>query len=89
MKSRVGLANSGGGLTTDLGSSSSCRTRGPRRTGICQTGGSLHASNRALGGRDIFRFENGKAAELWNYCDDLGLMEQLGAPVDAGAPDAR
>ena len=38
---------------------------------------------------NIFRFENGKVAEIWNHRDDLGLLEQLGAPVYAGAtPDA-
>jgi hypothetical protein len=34
---------------------------------------------------NIFRFENGQAAELWNFRDDLGLMEQLGDRVYAGA----
>jgi steroid delta-isomerase-like uncharacterized protein len=34
---------------------------------------------------NIFRFEDGKVAELWNHRDDLGLMEQLGVPVHAGA----
>lgn len=34
---------------------------------------------------NIFRFENGKVAEIWNHRDDLGLREQLGAPVYAGA----
>jgi steroid delta-isomerase-like uncharacterized protein len=36
---------------------------------------------------NVFRFENGKVVELWNHRDDLGLMEQLGAPVHAGAPE--
>jgi steroid delta-isomerase-like uncharacterized protein len=37
-------------------------------------------------GVNIFRFNNeGKVAEIWNHRDDLGLMEQLGAPVYAGA----
>jgi steroid delta-isomerase-like uncharacterized protein len=37
---------------------------------------------------NIFRFEGGKVAEIWNHRDDLGLMEQVGAPVYAGArPD--
>ena len=37
---------------------------------------------------NIFRFENGKVAEIWNHRDDLGLQEQLGAAVHAGAaPD--
>ncbi len=34
---------------------------------------------------NIFRFENGKVVEIWNHRDDLGLREQLGAPVFAGA----
>ena len=40
-------------------------------------------------GVNIFRFESGKVAEIWNHRDDLGLMEQVGAPVYAGArPEA-
>jgi steroid delta-isomerase-like uncharacterized protein len=40
-------------------------------------------------GVNIFRFANGRVAELWNHRDDLGLMEQVGAPVYAGArPEA-
>ena len=38
-------------------------------------------------GVNIFRFENGKVAELWNHRDDLGLMEQVGAAIYAGALD--
>jgi steroid delta-isomerase-like uncharacterized protein len=34
---------------------------------------------------NVCRFENGKVAEIWNHRDDLGLMEQIGAPVHAGA----
>jgi hypothetical protein len=35
---------------------------------------------------NIFRFgEQGKVVEIWNHRDDLGLMEQLGAAVHAGA----
>jgi steroid delta-isomerase-like uncharacterized protein len=38
-------------------------------------------------GVNIFRFgQDGKVAEIWNHRDDLGLMEQLGAAVFAGAP---
>ena len=38
-------------------------------------------------GVNIFRFgDNGKVMEIWNHRDDLGLMEQLGAAVYAGAP---
>ena len=33
---------------------------------------------------NIWRFEDGKAVEIWNHRDDLGLMEQVGAPVHAG-----
>jgi steroid delta-isomerase-like uncharacterized protein len=36
---------------------------------------------------NVFRFSNGKVVELWNHRDDLGLMQQLGAPVHAGAPE--
>jgi steroid delta-isomerase-like uncharacterized protein len=34
---------------------------------------------------NIFRLEDGKVAEIWNHRDDLGLREQLGAAVYAGA----
>jgi steroid delta-isomerase-like uncharacterized protein len=37
-------------------------------------------------GVNIFRFESGRVAEIWNHRDDLGLLEQLGAAVFAGAP---
>ena len=49
--------------------------------------GSVEPTGRAmtLSAVNIFRFENGKVAELWNFRDDLGLMQQLGAPVYAGA----
>jgi steroid delta-isomerase-like uncharacterized protein len=37
-------------------------------------------------GVNIFRFgDNGKVVEIWNHRDDLGLGEQLGARVFAGA----
>jgi steroid delta-isomerase-like uncharacterized protein len=37
-------------------------------------------------GVNIFRFgDEGKVVEIWNHRDDLGLMEQIGAPVFAGA----
>ena len=38
---------------------------------------------------NIYRFENGKVAEIWNHRDDFGLAEQLGAPIYAGAQPAR
>jgi hypothetical protein len=34
---------------------------------------------------NIFRFESGKVAEIWNHRDDLGLREQLGVSIYAGA----
>ena len=41
-------------------------------------------------GVNIFRFgADGKVIEIWNHRDDLGLMEQLGAPIFAGAPAAK
>ena len=36
-------------------------------------------------GVNIFRLEEGKVVELWNHRDDLGLMDQIGARVLAGA----
>jgi predicted ester cyclase len=36
-------------------------------------------------GVNIFRFANGKVVEIWNHRDDLGLREQLGAPIFAGS----
>lgn len=38
-------------------------------------------------GVNIFRFgDDGKVAEIWNHRDDLGLMQQLGVAIFAGAP---
>ena len=36
-------------------------------------------------GVNIFRFVDGKVVEIWNHRDDLGLREQLDAPIYAGA----
>jgi steroid delta-isomerase-like uncharacterized protein len=36
-------------------------------------------------GVNVFRIEGGRVVELWNHRDDLGLMQQLGVPVFAGA----
>jgi steroid delta-isomerase-like uncharacterized protein len=36
-------------------------------------------------GVNIFRIRGGRVVELWNHRDDLGLMEQVGAPVFAGS----
>jgi steroid delta-isomerase-like uncharacterized protein len=38
-----------------------------------------------LSAANIFRFEDGKVVEIWNHRDDLGLREQLGTAVHAGA----
>src|SRR5918997_241794 len=38
----------------------------------------------SFAGVNIFRISEGKVVEIWNHRDDLGLMEQLGAPVYAG-----
>jgi steroid delta-isomerase-like uncharacterized protein len=48
--------------------------------------GRLATGNRArFSGVNVFRFEDGKVVELWNHRDDLGLMQQLGAEIFAGA----
>jgi steroid delta-isomerase-like uncharacterized protein len=40
-------------------------------------------------GVNIFRFGvDGKVTEIWNHRDDLGLMEQLGVALFAGAPQS-
>lgn len=36
-------------------------------------------------GVNIFRIVNGKVVEIWNHRDDLGMMQQLGAPIYAGS----
>lgn len=38
-----------------------------------------------MSGVNIFRFENGKVVEIWNHRDDLGMMQQLDAPIYAGS----
>ncbi|HEX3331619.1 MAG TPA: ester cyclase [Gaiellales bacterium] len=50
-------------------------------------GGRPPTGRRAdFSGVNIFRFGiHGKVVEIWNHRDDLGLMQQLGAPVFAGA----
>ena len=39
-------------------------------------------------GVNIYRFENGRVAEIWNHRDDLGLAEQVGVPIYAGSRPA-
>ena len=36
-------------------------------------------------GINVFRFQNGKVAEIWNHRDDFGLFDQVGVPVHAGS----
>ena len=43
----------------------------------------------SFAGVNIFRISEGKVVEIWNHRDDLGLMEQLGAPVYAGYSEQR
>jgi steroid delta-isomerase-like uncharacterized protein len=50
--------------------------------GVEPTGRSMEFS-----GINVFRFADGKVVEIWNHRDDLGLMEQLGARVYAGAAE--
>ena len=50
--------------------------------GVAPTGRSVRFS-----GANLFRFGgDGKVVEIWNHRDDLGLMQQLGSEVYAGAP---
>ncbi len=35
----------------------------------------------SFAGVNIFRIAGGKVVEIWNHRDDLGLMQQLGAPT--------
>ena len=49
-------------------------------------GGRPPTGKRArFSGVNIFRFRGRKVVELWNHRDDLGLMQQLGAEIYAGA----
>ena len=47
----------------------------------------IEPTDRAVtfSGVNVFRFSEGKAVEIWNHRDDLGLLDQLGMPVYAGA----
>jgi predicted ester cyclase len=56
------------------------------RTNTGSWGGRPPTGRRAtFAGVNIFRIRDGKVVELWNHRDDLGLMEQLGAEIYAGA----
>jgi steroid delta-isomerase-like uncharacterized protein len=54
------------------------------------TWGGAKPTGRAVrfSGVNIFRLEDRRVVELWNHRDDLGLLEQVGVPVFAGAPPA-
>ena len=57
-------------------------------TNMGQWGGAKPTGKRAeFSGVNVFRLANGKVVEIWNHRDDLGLMQQLGAPVYAGAAE--
>src|SRR5262249_4098356 len=49
--------------------------------------GSVPATGKHIkfSGVNIFRIANGKVVELWNHRDDLGVMQQTGASIYAGA----
>jgi steroid delta-isomerase-like uncharacterized protein len=48
--------------------------------------GSVEATGKRVtfSGVNIFRLRGGKVVEIWNHRDDLGMSQQLGAPVIAG-----
>jgi steroid delta-isomerase-like uncharacterized protein len=52
--------------------------------GVAPTGKSI-----SFTGVNIYRFTDGKVAEIWNYRDDLGLLQQLGAPETGGFLERR
>ena len=55
-------------------------------TNIGPWGGVPPTGKRAkFSGVNIFRIANGRVVELWNHRDDLGLMQQLDAPIYAGS----
>jgi predicted ester cyclase len=49
--------------------------------------GGIDATGRTatFSGVNLYRFAEGKTVELWNHRDDLGLQQQLGVAVFAGA----
>ena len=53
--------------------------------------GALEPSGKRarFSGVNFFRIRDGKVAEIWNHRDDLGLMQQVGAPIYAGAAPNR
>ena len=54
-------------------------------TNLGQWGSISPTGKRArFSGVNIFRIRDGKVTEIWNHRDDLGLMQQVGAPIYAG-----
>lgn len=53
--------------------------------------GNVEPTGRGIefSGVNFFRLSAGKVVEIWNHRDDLGVMEQLGARVYAGAAPTR
>ena len=51
--------------------------------------GSVPATGKHIrfSGVNIFRIADGKVVEIWNHRDDLGVMQQTGASIYAGAKD--
>lgn len=49
--------------------------------------GGLEPTGKAatFSGVNFFRLQNHKVVEIWNHRDDLGLMQQVGAPIYAGS----
>ena len=88
-------SSSGARSPTSGGESISCspmaissRLAGPLpvRTPVGGLGSHRRERRAEFSGVNIFRFgDDGKVTEIWNHRDDLGLMEQLGAAVYAGA----
>ncbi len=55
-------------------------------TNLGPWGGNQPTGKRArFSGVNFFRIKNGKVVEIWNHRDDLGLMQQVGIPIYAGA----
>ncbi len=51
-------------------------------TNLGQWGNISPTGKRArFSGVNIFRIRDGKVTEIWNHRDDLGLMQQVGAPI--------
>ena len=76
---RVDLVLADGDLVAARWTASGTHTG--RWAGLAPTGKAAEFS-----GVNIFRFgDDGKVTEIWNHRDDLGLMEQLGTAVYAGA----